>query len=141
MHNLAAIRFPYVLWLYLPKPANACGRINVHCIIIAILVPLFSIQDRHTDAIKHRLFRNKLIQKLQTFRLTSSVARIRKIINADDDIPNCSNNAAFVIAVATEMFVQHLVERTHEIIKAEKKPRRNVQYNDVGSYRKFSAVR
>jgi len=60
------------------------------------------------------------------------VARIRKIINADDDIPNCSNNAAFVIAVATEMFVQHLVERTHEIIKAEKKPRRNVQYNDVG---------
>jgi len=60
------------------------------------------------------------------------VARVKKIINADEEIGNCSNNAAFVITIATEMFVQHLVERTHEVIKAEKKPRRNVQYNDVG---------
>jgi len=60
------------------------------------------------------------------------VARVKKIINADDEIGNCSNNAAFVITIATEMFVQHLVEKTHEVIKAEKKPRRNVQYNDVG---------
>jgi DNA polymerase epsilon subunit 4 len=62
----------------------------------------------------------------------SLVARVKKIINADEEIGNCSNNAAFVITIATEMFVQHLVERTHEVIKAEKKPRRNVQYNDVG---------
>jgi hypothetical protein len=62
----------------------------------------------------------------------SLVARVKKIINADDEIGNCSNNAAFIITIATEMFVQHLVEKTHEVIKAEKKPRRNVQYNDVG---------
>jgi hypothetical protein len=30
------------------------------------------------------------------------------------------------------MFVQHLVEKTNEIIKAEKRTRRNVQYGDVG---------
>lgn len=66
--------------------------------------------------------------------LTILVARVRKIINADEDIPNCSNNAAFVIAVATEMFIQHLVDRTYDIVKSEKKPRRNVQYNDVGAF-------
>lgn len=63
------------------------------------------------------------------------MARVKKIINADEEIGNCSNNAAFVITIATEMFVQHLVEKTHEVIKAEKKPRRNVQYNDVGKRR------
>jgi DNA polymerase epsilon subunit 4 len=60
------------------------------------------------------------------------VARVKKIIHADDEVQSCSNNAAFVITIATEMFIQHLVERTHEIVKAEKRPRRNVQYGDVG---------
>jgi hypothetical protein len=64
----------------------------------------------------------------------TTVARVKKIIHADDEIQNCSNNAAFVITIATEMFVQHLVEKTHEIIKAEKRPRRNVQYSDVGKF-------
>ncbi|KAF2405093.1 hypothetical protein EJ06DRAFT_552535 [Trichodelitschia bisporula] len=61
------------------------------------------------------------------------LARVKKIINQDDDISGCSNNAAFVITIATEMFVQYLVERTHDVIKAEKRPRRNVQYNDVAT--------
>ncbi|KAF2429851.1 hypothetical protein EJ08DRAFT_261922 [Tothia fuscella] len=61
------------------------------------------------------------------------LARVKKIICADDEIQSCSNNAAFVITIATEMFVQHLVEKTHEIIKAEKRPRRNVQYADVAN--------
>jgi hypothetical protein len=65
------------------------------------------------------------------------VARVKKIVHADDEIQNCSNNAAFVITIATEMFIQHLVEKTHEIIKAEKRPRRNVQYGDVGTSRVF----
>jgi hypothetical protein len=64
--------------------------------------------------------------------LQQPVARVKKIIQADDDIQSCSNNAAFVITIATELFIQNLVERTHEIIKAEKRPRRNVQYGDVG---------
>ncbi|TID27804.1 Eukaryotic translation initiation factor 2 subunit gamma [Venturia nashicola] len=61
------------------------------------------------------------------------LARVKKIVHADDEIQNCSNNAAFVITIATEMFIQHLVEKTHEIIKAEKRPRRNVQYADVAN--------
>ena len=62
------------------------------------------------------------------------MARVKKIVAADDDIASCSNNAAFMITIAAEMFVQHLVEKTHEIIKSEKKPRRNIQYNDVGKF-------
>jgi len=57
---------------------------------------------------------------------------VKKIIGADEDISACSNNAAFAIAVATEMFIQHLAEQTHNVVKSEKKPRRNVQYRDVG---------
>jgi len=60
------------------------------------------------------------------------VARVKKIINADEDIGTCSNNAAFMITVATEMFLQHLVEQSYNIVKSERKPRRNVQYRDVG---------
>ena len=57
---------------------------------------------------------------------------MKKIIHTDDDIGNCSNNAAFLITVATEMFLQHLVEQAYNIVKSERKPRRNVQYRDVG---------
>lgn len=72
---------------------------------------------------------------MQKYPLMLSVARVKKIVHADDEIQNCSNNAAFVITIATEMFIQHLVEKTHEIIKAEKRPRRNVQYADVGMFK------
>ena len=61
------------------------------------------------------------------------VARVKKIIAADDDISNCSNNAAFVITVAAEMFLQHLVEQSYNIVKSERKPRRNIQYRDVAN--------
>ena len=60
------------------------------------------------------------------------VARVKKIINVDEDIGSCSNNAAFVITFAAEMFLQHLVEQSYNIVKSERKPRRNVQYRDVG---------
>lgn len=60
------------------------------------------------------------------------MARVKKIINTDEDIGSCSNNAAFVITVATEMFMQHLVEQAYNIVKSERKPRRNIQYRDVG---------
>ena len=62
-----------------------------------------------------------------------SVARVKKIIAADDDISNCSNNAAFVITVAAEMFLQHLVDQSYNIVKSERKPRRNIQYRDVAN--------
>jgi DNA polymerase epsilon subunit 4 len=44
-----------------------------------------------------------------------------------------SKNAAFAIALATEMFIQHLATTTHNVVKTERKPRRNIQYRDVSS--------
>lgn len=61
-----------------------------------------------------------------------TVARVKKIIHADEDINNCSNNAAFAITIATEQFLQYLVEQTHNVVKSERKVRRNLQYRDVG---------
>jgi hypothetical protein len=60
------------------------------------------------------------------------VARIKKIINTDEDISNCSNNAAFVMTIATEMFIQYLSERSFEIVKAEKRGKKSLQYIDIG---------
>ncbi|KAL1311804.1 hypothetical protein AAFC00_001884 [Neodothiora populina] len=59
------------------------------------------------------------------------LARVKKIIHADEDIANCSNNAAFAITIATEQFLQYLVEQTHNVVKSERKQRRNIQYRDV----------
>ncbi|KAF2164792.1 hypothetical protein M409DRAFT_67536 [Zasmidium cellare ATCC 36951] len=63
------------------------------------------------------------------------LARVKKIINVDPDTGNCSNNAAFCITVATEMFLQHLVEQSYTQVKTEhtQKPRRNIQYRDVAN--------
>ncbi len=69
------------------------------------------------------------------------MARVKKIINADDDVGNCSNNAAFVITAATEMFLQYLVEQSYNIVKSERKPRRNVQYRDVGTSPEYNVGR
>ncbi|KAK3113782.1 hypothetical protein LTR53_008589 [Teratosphaeriaceae sp. CCFEE 6253] len=72
-------------------------------------------------------------QKEVTGTVALPLARVKKIINADDDVGNCSNNAAFVITAATEMFLQYLVEQSYNIVKSERKPRRNVQYRDVAN--------
>ena len=64
---------------------------------------------------------------------TDLVARVQKIINADPERLHTSKNAAFAIALATEMFIQHLATTTHNVVKAERKPRRNIQYRDVAS--------
>ncbi|KAF2451304.1 hypothetical protein P171DRAFT_3704 [Karstenula rhodostoma CBS 690.94] len=63
------------------------------------------------------------------------LARVQKIINADPERLHTSKNAAFAIALATELFIQHFATATHNVVKAEtqKKPRRNVQYRDVAS--------
>lgn len=68
------------------------------------------------------------------------MARVKKIIHADEDTGNCSNNAAFVITAATEMFLQYLVEQSYNIVKSERKPRRNIQYRDVGKLRLLPAI-
>ncbi|KAI9705523.1 MAG: hypothetical protein M1836_006278 [Candelina mexicana] len=62
------------------------------------------------------------------------LARVKRILHVDEDINNCSNNAAFVITVATEMFVQHLAKQAHNVAKSERKPRRNIAYNHLGIF-------
>lgn len=59
--------------------------------------------------------------------------RVKKIINADDDVSHCSANAAFAITFATELFVRYMVEQVHNVVKSERKPRRNIQYKDVAN--------
>lgn len=61
------------------------------------------------------------------------LSRVKKIIAADPDINMCSNNAAFVITLATEMFVQHLATEAQNMARTERKPRRNIQYKDVAN--------
>jgi len=58
---------------------------------------------------------------------------VQKIIHADPERLNVTKNAAFAIALATEMFIQHLATTTHNVVKTERKPRRNIQYRDVSS--------
>ncbi|KAK4226377.1 DNA polymerase epsilon subunit C [Podospora fimiseda] len=61
------------------------------------------------------------------------LTRVKKIIAQDSEIQVCSNNAAFVITIAAEMFVQYLTEQAHEKTKLGTKPRRNVQYRDLAA--------
>ncbi|KAB2110265.1 hypothetical protein AG0111_0g291 [Alternaria gaisen] len=68
-----------------------------------------------------------------TGHVSLPLARVQKIIQADPERITTSKNAAFAIALATEMFIQHLAQTTHNVVKAERKPRRNIQYRDVSS--------
>ncbi|KAF7947899.1 hypothetical protein EAE96_008973 [Botrytis aclada] len=68
------------------------------------------------------------------------LSRIKKIIGTDQDINMCSNNAAFVITLATEMFIQYMAESGHNVVKSERKPRRNIQYRDLCKSLHSSAV-
>ncbi|KAF3003793.1 hypothetical protein E8E13_010201 [Curvularia kusanoi] len=59
------------------------------------------------------------------------LARVQKIIQADPERLTVTKNASFAIALATEMMIQHLAVTTHNVVKTERKPRRNIQYRDV----------
>ncbi|KAH6660379.1 histone-fold-containing protein [Truncatella angustata] len=61
------------------------------------------------------------------------LSRVKKIIAQDQDVQICSNNASFAITVATEMFIQHLAAKALDQAKAERKPRRNIQYKDIAN--------
>ncbi|EFX02947.1 cbf nf-y family transcription factor [Grosmannia clavigera kw1407] len=78
------------------------------------------------------------------------LTRVRKIILQDPDVAVCSNNAAFVITLATvspaqnalpspalltrqELFVQYLASEAQNMVKLDRKPRRNVQYKDISN--------
>ncbi|KAK4041724.1 hypothetical protein C8A01DRAFT_45157 [Parachaetomium inaequale] len=68
------------------------------------------------------------------------LTRVKKIIAVDPDITVCSNNAAFVITLATELFVQYLTGEAQNMTKLERKPRRNIQYKDMGETPPSNAV-
>jgi len=53
------------------------------------------------------------------------------MIMQDQDIAVCANSAAFVLTLATELFIQYMAEQGHNVVKSEKKPRRNIQYRDL----------
>lgn len=51
----------------------------------------------------------------------------------DEDIVQCSNSAAFAISVATEIFIRYLTEQAYNVVKSERKPRRNIAYKDMAT--------
>lgn len=61
------------------------------------------------------------------------LTRVKKIVAVDPDINVCSNNAAFIITLATEMFIQHIAGEAHNMAKMDRKPRRNIQYKDLSN--------
>lgn len=79
------------------------------------------------------------------------MSRIKKIIQLDEDIAQCSHNATFLIAIATvsyhkeqfvigfsayrcfqELFIQYIAEQGYNVVKSERKPRKTIQYRDLG---------
>ncbi|KAH6613934.1 hypothetical protein C7974DRAFT_321746 [Boeremia exigua] len=66
-----------------------------------------------------------------TGHVSLPLARVQKIIQADPERLTVTKNASFAIALATEMMIQHLAVTTHNVVKAERRPRRNIQYRDV----------
>ena len=63
------------------------------------------------------------------------MARVQKIIQADDDTVSCSKNAAFTIAIATEMFIYYLSEQARHVSLAENRKymKRSIGYKDVAT--------
>ncbi|CAK7228621.1 hypothetical protein SCUCBS95973_006940 [Sporothrix curviconia] len=61
------------------------------------------------------------------------LSRVRKIVALDPDVNICSSNAAFVITLATELFIQYLSSEAQNMVKLDRKPRRNVQYRDLAN--------
>ncbi|KAI9752836.1 MAG: hypothetical protein M4579_005451 [Chaenotheca gracillima] len=68
-----------------------------------------------------------------TGQATLPLTRIKRIIRVDDDVQNCANTAAFAITIATEMFIQYLAEQGMNVVKSERKPRKNIQYKDLAN--------
>ncbi|KAJ9148986.1 hypothetical protein NKR23_g4496 [Pleurostoma richardsiae] len=72
-------------------------------------------------------------RKEVTGQVQLPLSRVKKIVAVDQDINICSNNAAFAITVATELFIQYLAEQAQNMAKLERKPRRNIQYKDLAN--------
>ncbi|KAG4302291.1 hypothetical protein PCANB_001574 [Pneumocystis canis] len=60
-----------------------------------------------------------------------SISRIKKIIRIDDDIVQCSSNSAFLIAIATEMFIQYMTQQGLLMCLNENK--KTIQYKHLAN--------
>lgn len=71
-----------------------------------------------------------------TGHATLPLSRVKRIIATDDELSTttCSNTAAFAITIATQHFLTYLVSQTHNVVKAERTPRKTIQYRDVGEF-------
>ncbi|KAG8527597.1 uncharacterized protein KY384_007750 [Bacidia gigantensis] len=64
---------------------------------------------------------------------TLPLARVKKILAVDEEIGAVSANASFAITIATEMFIRYFADQAMNVVKSEKKPRRNIQYRDLAN--------
>lgn len=64
------------------------------------------------------------------------LTRIKKIIKEDKDVQKIANDAVICTAVATEVFVEYLVNHAYQYTKRD--GRKTVSYKDLG--KKFSEV-
>jgi len=55
-------------------------------------------------------------------------ARMQRIIKSDEELTNCSAEAAFLIAIATECFIKYFVEEAYASARLEK--RKAISYKD-----------
>ncbi|EHY52801.1 hypothetical protein HRR83_007649 [Exophiala dermatitidis] len=80
-------------------------------------------------------YNNAPIERSDEIKGTSALplARVKKIIAMDDEIGQCSTTGAFAISVATEIFIRYLTEQAYNVVKSERKPRRNIAYKDVAT--------
>ncbi|KAL2438386.1 hypothetical protein ABEF95_008266 [Exophiala dermatitidis] len=80
-------------------------------------------------------YNNAPIEPSDEIKGTSALplARVKKIIAMDDEIGQCSTTGAFAISVATEIFIRYLTEQAYNVVKSERKPRRNIAYKDVAT--------
>ena len=63
----------------------------------------------------------RFVVRIHADRPGDPVSRVKKIVNVDPDVNICSNNAAFVITLAAEMFVQYLAQEGQNVAKADRK--------------------
>ncbi|KAI4278581.1 MAG: hypothetical protein LQ337_000913 [Flavoplaca oasis] len=112
-----------------PSPGPTVGtfstRIAPEQQLVGIWTPLPQV---------HMPYNNAAIPPSEEITGSASLplARVKRILALDEDINQCSNNGAFVLTVATEMFIRYLAEQALNVVKSERKPRRNIQYKDLG---------
>lgn len=64
---------------------------------------------------------------------TLPLARVKKILAVDEEITAVSANASFAITIATEMFIRYFADQTMNVVKSERRPRKQIQYRDLAN--------